>query len=65
MAKITKNGQLDQHDRQILEILAADGRMAITDLAKELGMSKTPCSVRLKRLVNDGFIIIARIRSAD
>lgn len=57
MAKITKNGQLDQHDRQILEILAADGRMAITDLAKELGMSKTPCSVRLKRLVNDGFII--------
>ena len=57
MAKYTENGLLDQFDQKILEALAVDGRMAITDLAKKLGMSKTPCSVRLKRLVNDGFII--------
>lgn len=57
MAKLTENGQLDHYDQKILEILAVDGRMAITDLAKTLGMSKTPCGVRLKRLVKDGFIV--------
>lgn len=57
MAKNIENGQLDHYDHKILEALAVDGRMAITDLAKNLGMSKTPCGVRLKRLVNDGFIV--------
>lgn len=49
--------QLDQNDKKILDILALDGRMAVTDLARKVGMSKTPCGVRLKRLVADGFIL--------
>ncbi|MFK7854798.1 MAG: Lrp/AsnC ligand binding domain-containing protein [Granulosicoccus sp.] len=57
MAKITENDQLDHYDRKILATLAIDGRMAVTDLAKELGLSKTPCGVRLKRLISDGFIL--------
>ncbi len=57
MAKNTKNSQLDQFDQKILDILANDGRIAITDLAKKLGMSKTPCGVRLKRLISDEFIL--------
>ena len=31
--------------------------MAVTDLAKKIGMSKTPCGVRLRRLIADGFIL--------
>lgn len=56
MDKSDENSQLDRFDQKILQILATDGRIAITDLAKKLGMSKTPCGVRLKRLVNDGYI---------
>lgn len=57
MAKTAENDHLDQYDRKILATLAIDGRLAVTDLAKELGLSKTPCGVRLKRLINDGFIL--------
>lgn len=57
MVKLDNSGQLDQNDRKILDVLAVDGRMAVTDLAKKVGMSKTPCGVRLKRLVTDGFIL--------
>tara|TARA_B100000073_G_scaffold304449_1_gene273066 strand:- start:117 stop:587 length:471 start_codon:yes stop_codon:yes gene_type:complete len=57
MLETDKIGQLDQSDRKILDVLAVDGRMAVTDLAKKVGMSKTPCGVRLKRLVTDGFIL--------
>ncbi|HVL20364.1 MAG TPA: Lrp/AsnC ligand binding domain-containing protein [Amaricoccus sp.] len=47
---------LDQFDRRILEALAADGRMSITDLAARIGLSKTPCQVRLRRLIETGYI---------
>ena len=57
MVKSDIFGQLDQNDRKILDVLAVDGRMAVTDLARKVGMSKTPCAVRLKRLVTDGFIL--------
>ncbi len=48
--------ELDQFDRKILEILAQDGRISITDLAAKVGLSKTPCQLRFRRLVNDGYI---------
>ena len=57
MLETDKIGQVDQSDRKILDILAVDGRIAVTDLARKVGMSKTPCGVRLKRLVTDGFIL--------
>ncbi len=57
MAKDAEIGQLDQFDRKILDVLAVDGRIAVTDLARKLGMSKTPCGVRLKKLVSEGFIL--------
>lgn len=49
-------GQLDQHDRKILEILAAEGRLPVTELAARIGLSKTPCQARLKRLIAGGYI---------
>lgn len=48
--------QLDQFDRKIVDLLSRDGRMAVTDLAEKVGLSKTPCQVRLKRLIDDGVI---------
>ena len=49
--------QLDRFDRMILQVLSTDGRLPVTDLAKRIGMSKTPCQNRLKRLQADGFIV--------
>ena len=43
--------ELDAFDRKILTVLARDGRITVTDLAQEVGLSKTPCQMRLRRLV--------------
>lgn len=47
---------LDDFDRKIIAALTKDGRMTITDLAEVVGLSKTPCQVRLKRLMEAGVI---------
>lgn len=49
--------QLDRFDRQIIAILSADGRLPVTDLAKRIGMSKSPCQSRVKRLQEEGYIL--------
>jgi Lrp/AsnC family leucine-responsive transcriptional regulator len=49
--------EIDQFDHKIIEALVADGRMSVTDLAKRVGLSNTPCQVRLKRLIEDGYIL--------
>ena len=48
--------QLDRYDRKILALLSRDGRLAITDLARAVGLSKSPCQVRVRRLIDDGVI---------
>lgn len=50
------NHQIDRIDQEILEIVAIDGRITITDLASRVGLSKTPCAQRLKRLERSGII---------
>ncbi|MEE9387897.1 MAG: Lrp/AsnC ligand binding domain-containing protein [Paracoccaceae bacterium] len=47
---------IDRQDRKILDILSREGRLPITDLAKRVGLSKSPCQVRVKRLQKDGYI---------
>jgi len=47
---------LDEFDRKILAILGRDGRITYTDLAAQVGLSKTPCQARVKRLVESGLI---------
>ena len=54
--KSAENSQLDYYDVAILESLSRDGRLAITDLARMIGLSKTPTQARVKRLQADGFI---------
>ena len=50
-------GALDRFDRKILDILLADGRITVTDLARRVGLSKSPCQVRLRRLQDEGVIL--------
>ena len=50
------HGQLDYFDAAILESLSRDGRMPVTDLARLIGLSKTPTQARLKRLQAEGYI---------
>jgi Lrp/AsnC family leucine-responsive transcriptional regulator len=54
--KLEFSGDLDAFDRKILEIVAEDGRISVTDLAERIGLSKTPANARLKRLIDQGFI---------
>lgn len=49
--------QLDRLDRQILNILQNDGRIAMTELADRVHLSPTPCSDRFKRMERDGVIL--------
>jgi len=48
---------LDAFDQAILEVISLDGRIPVTDLAKRVGLSKTPCQVRLKRLQAKGYVV--------
>ena len=48
---------LDRQDRKILEILSRYGRLPITELALAVGLSKSPCQVRVKRLQAEGYIL--------
>ncbi|VWX55036.1 Lrp/AsnC family transcriptional regulator [Novosphingobium sp. 9U] len=47
---------LDDFDRKIIAVLRDDGRISVTDLAQRIGLSKTPCQVRLRRLIESGVI---------
>ncbi|PUB16165.1 Lrp/AsnC family transcriptional regulator [Yoonia sediminilitoris] len=47
---------LDRFDDKILNILAAEGRISVTELAARIGLSKSPTQARLRRLENTGII---------
>lgn len=51
------HGEIDQIDHRIIDALVENGRMTITELSTRVGLSKTPCQVRLKRLLDLGVII--------
>ena len=48
--------KIDSYDHKILEFLQNDGRMTITDLSNHIGLSKTPCLKRVKKLEAAGYI---------
>ena len=47
---------IDAIDEKILRALAADGRMTLTALAAHVGLTKTPCQARVRRLEKAGII---------
>ena len=48
---------LDRTDRAILRVLAGEGRIAVTELARRIGLSKSPTQARVKRLEDAGVIL--------
>ncbi|MCC7320721.1 MAG: Lrp/AsnC family transcriptional regulator [Rubellimicrobium sp.] len=47
---------LDQFDLRILEELSVEGRLPVTELARRVGLSKSPVQARLRRLEETGAI---------
>ena len=50
------DSQLDAYDRKIVDLLLADGRLPVTEIAARIGLSKTPTQTRLARLREAGVI---------
>lgn len=48
--------ELDNYDRNILEVLQRDGRISYTNLGKQVGLTTPPCIERVRKLERDGFI---------
>ncbi len=55
--KTDPNSQLDRYDRKILDILSKDGRAPVTDIARRVGLSKSPCQARIRKLRDSGVIL--------
>lgn len=51
-----KASDLDVFDRKILDVISVEGRISVTDLAKRIGLSKSPTQARLRRLEEGGVI---------
>jgi Lrp/AsnC family leucine-responsive transcriptional regulator len=47
---------LDATDRRILRALQRDGRLSVTTLAEQVGLSATPCQRRIRRMEEAGVI---------
>ena len=43
-------GEFDRFDLAILDALAREGRISVTDLVVRIGLSKSPTQARLRRL---------------
>ena len=50
------SADLDSFDQAILRVLATDGRISVTELARRIGLSKSPTQARVKRLEETGVI---------
>lgn len=48
---------IDLIDANILKILAAEGRLPATEIARRVGLSTSPCQARIRKLENSGCIL--------
>lgn len=48
--------EMDSYDAAMLRILSVEGRISATELARRVGLSKSPVQARLKRLEESGVI---------
>lgn len=55
--EVSRIDELDTFDLKIIEAVSENGRISVTDLAARIGLSKTPCNARLKRLMDEGYIL--------
>ena len=54
---VSKIKQIDRFERKMLDILRTDGRISVSELARRVGLSKSPCQTRLKRLIDNKTIL--------
>ena len=54
--KMYESSDIDQFDLKILRELSVNGRITVTGLAGKVGLSKTPCLTRMRRLEARGYI---------
>lgn len=47
---------LDRIDKQLLKSLQANGRKSVSELARELNLTSSPCFERVRRLEKEGYI---------
>jgi len=47
---------MDEMDRRILRILQEDCSLSVSDVARQVGLSSSPCWKRINRMQNDGII---------
>ncbi len=47
---------LDSIDLALLDALQTDGRLPVVELAKRISLSPTPCTLRMRKLEQDGVI---------
>lgn len=53
---MTESYELDRFDHDILSCLAIEGRMRVADIARRVGLTKTPVQARIRRLEAKGII---------
>ncbi|NQZ29774.1 MAG: Lrp/AsnC ligand binding domain-containing protein [Oceanospirillaceae bacterium] len=49
--------KLDKFDKAIIRELQKNSRVSVTELADVVGLSKTPCKVRMDKLEKQGYIL--------
>lgn len=49
--------ELDAIDLRILDLLQQQGRLTMTELGEQVGLSTSPCSQRVRRLEQQGVIV--------
>jgi DNA-binding Lrp family transcriptional regulator len=54
---ISKKFKADKLDLRILKALSQRGRITISELSSEVGLSPTPCSTRVEKLEAEGVIV--------
>ena len=52
----SKVENLDTTDLALLDTLQSNGRMPVVELAKRINLSATPCTLRMRKLEQDGVI---------
>ena len=48
---------IDKIDEQIIELMAKNGRIKLSDIAKQVNLSISPCQARLKKLEDQKYIL--------
>jgi DNA-binding Lrp family transcriptional regulator len=56
MAKISQQVEIDDIDRQLLDLLQADARMTNSELASRVGIAQSTCIQRVRNLTSRGVI---------